>query len=351
MNKKMIQVKHEISDYECMWNGIADLYSEKIGEHVPTFFFFSIAGTGNAICMADGSGVKRFAWSAGLVKEMYRMMAPIVGFKYQYVDGLPFSETMEKAKMQIDQDKPVILGPLDMYYLAYYPKMYHRMHVPCHYIMMVGYDEEAAYVLDCGQPEVCRIELNELEQALNVEKTELGDKNSICLIEFEEQVAPMIEVAKKGFKLKAEQMLEPVVPFMGIKVLREVAGDILNWEKEQSPKAFKASLDFLITYTGTVPQPPMRLFGAKENPDVRHQAAFEKLVVVLKLLGERYQVPMWLESASIFKEAGEIIEEITNVVVDYMLKQRSDLTPLPKLILKTADLEEAAYKKLLAGCE
>lgn len=49
---------------------------------------------------------------------------------------------MKRAKEQIDNEKPVVLGCLDMYYLSHYPKFYNKEHIPIHYILMVGYDDE-----------------------------------------------------------------------------------------------------------------------------------------------------------------------------------------------------------------
>ncbi len=38
--KKMIEIKHHKDDYECMWNGIEDLYMDKTGEILPENLFF-----------------------------------------------------------------------------------------------------------------------------------------------------------------------------------------------------------------------------------------------------------------------------------------------------------------------
>lgn len=38
--RKIIEIKHHSHDYECMWNGIEDLYINKTGECLPNDFFF-----------------------------------------------------------------------------------------------------------------------------------------------------------------------------------------------------------------------------------------------------------------------------------------------------------------------
>lgn len=272
MSKKIIEFAHDLRDYECMWSGIEFIYGAKKGEWVPDFGFFAMSGVGNFIYL-KGENFRQAAWSNGMVNKMYDFMAPIVGFSYEYVEGLAFNEMMEKAKAEIDEGRPVILGPVDMYYLKYFAKIYKHMHIPVHYIMMTGYDEEKIYIIDGGTTEVQTLTYGEIEEALVSERTELG--------------------------------------------------------------------------AGTVPQPPMRLFGAPEKGDVLHQAGREKLVNVLKSIGEANGVLQWTEAAELFEESGRRIENIVNLVVDLLLNKRQELDEVPSLILEIADIEEKAYKKLL----
>ncbi len=39
MKEKLIALKHHEDDYECMWNGIEDLYIRDTGEKLPPSFF------------------------------------------------------------------------------------------------------------------------------------------------------------------------------------------------------------------------------------------------------------------------------------------------------------------------
>lgn len=45
--RKIVEIKHHFDDYECMWNGIEDIYMNKTGEHLPDNFFFILAGFGS----------------------------------------------------------------------------------------------------------------------------------------------------------------------------------------------------------------------------------------------------------------------------------------------------------------
>jgi hypothetical protein len=154
MGSKFLSIPHHVDDYECMWNGIEDLYMQKSGEKIPQQFFFSLSGKGNFIYLKSNKGqIKRqAAWGDGRTKLMYKEIADIVGFQYKHTEGKTFDYAIKTAKTQIDAGNPVILGGLDMYYLTYYPKFYMKLHIPLHYVMMIGYDDEkgCGYVLDCG---------------------------------------------------------------------------------------------------------------------------------------------------------------------------------------------------------
>lgn len=55
-----------------------------------------------------------------------------------------------------------------MFHLPYLEKLYHREHIPFHYILMVGYDEEQAciYLHDCGRRELQTLSYDELSKAM-----------------------------------------------------------------------------------------------------------------------------------------------------------------------------------------
>jgi hypothetical protein len=118
-----------------MWNGMEDLYERRTGEEVPDYFFFCLSGIGSFVYMKFNQGkLRRMAnWNDGRTKKMYQAISTTVGFTYHYIEGKTFEYALSKAKKQIDEDSPVVLGALDMYYLAYYPKMFHHAHIPIHY--------------------------------------------------------------------------------------------------------------------------------------------------------------------------------------------------------------------------
>ena len=59
-------------------------------------------------------------------KQRYKFLAPIVGFEYKHYEYKTIEQAIKKAKVEIDAGCPTVLGALDMYYLPYYSKLYHR---------------------------------------------------------------------------------------------------------------------------------------------------------------------------------------------------------------------------------
>lgn len=350
MSKKLISLKHYVRDYECMWSGIEDLYSAKLGEEVPAFTFFCLSGAGNFIDQ-KAPNFRNVAWSHGMVDKMYDFVGKIARFSHKRVQGWSFYEMIESAKKEIDEASPMILGPLDMYYLKYYPKIYKHIHIPIHFVTMIGYDEEGVYLLDGGIADIQHITYEELQIALDIEKSEVGDKNGLCYIHLNDEVPTLFEIVSTAWAEKAKLMLEPKAEDTGIAAMRNFAEEFPKLQQTLSQEVYMGMLTNMTIFSGTVPQPPARLTGAPTNGDVQFKAMREKLVEVLNELGKRYNVSQWLEAAELFEQSGKIIEKMVNQVVDYLLHKREDLQDVPKLILEIADLEEHAYKLLAIKAE
>lgn len=351
MPEKLIQIRHHVDDYECMWNGIEDLYLTKTGETIPDFFFFAMAGIGNFIYLrTPKSAVKRWAvWNDGRTIKMYERLAPIIGFRYKHTEGTSFSCMLKRAKQSVDANNPVVLGCLDMYYLSYYPKFYHKEHIPIHYVLMVGYDEEkqCVYILDCGAGAVQELSCADLEEALNVPKTDLSDKNGMFTIAFDEKLPGAREIAVRAFTEKACNMLEPPTGFLGIKGMRKLAKEFGTWKSELSEEEYRAALRSIVTFTGTVPLLPDVLLKPEERSGILHQAAREKLACVMKELSARYELPAWRRSAQEFEKSGALLSHMTGRMTDYLLGSCGGLDDVPGLIAEIAEIEKKAFVYML----
>lgn len=360
MSKKMIALPHHVSDYECMWNGIEDIYQLKSGEKLPDYFFFALAGYGNFAYIKQkihkGDTYERTvhaAWNDGRTKKMYERLASIVGFQYKHIEGRTFHYTMKKAKEQINQGMPVVLGALDMYYLPYYPKFYEKIHIPIHYVLMVGYDEEAncVYVQDCGLDGEQVLSMDILEKALAIEKTSLSDKNAICLLTFDEQLKSVGEIATKAFTQKAKSQLYPPVKFLGIPGMRKLAKEFKQLQYELTEEQYNQMITNILMFTGTVPCLPNAVLGSKEKDFVKHMAAREELAGVLRVIGKEYGIKEYEKAADHFMESGLYMQEMSDLLTAYLLQEKAACDSLgdkiSELICKIADLEEKAYISIM----
>lgn len=356
MSKKLIVLPHHVNDYECMWNGIEDIYQWKSGEKVPDYFFFALAGFGDFVYVKRKikkgdtyDMMVHAAWSDGRTKKMYERLADIVGFQYKHIEGRTFDYTMKKAKEQIDQGMPVVLGALDMYYLPYYPKFYERMHIPIHYVLMVGYDEESkcVYVQDCGLEGEQVLSMDILEKALAIEKTDISDKNAICILTFDDKLKSVGEIAQEAFTQKAKSQLNPPVKFLGIPGMRKFAKEFPRLQYELTEEQYNQMITNILMFTGTVPCLPNAVYGSKEKDFVKHMADREELAGVLRTIGKEYGITGYEKAADYFMESGVYIQEMSDLLTAYLLQGKATCDSLgdkiSELIYRIADIEEQAY--------
>ncbi len=239
----------------------------------------------------------------------------------------------------------------DLFYLDYYPKFYYKTHIPIHYVLMVGYDDEmqVVYIQDCGMKDVQKLPYSELERALSIEKTTLSDKNTLCCIDFSGRMNDMRQIAIDGFQAKAHRNLNSKVGFVGIKGMRNLAKEIGSWQKQLTEDEYKASLLNIVTFTGTVPMLPARLIGEEmEKNQIKHQALRDRFGELMIELGKRYSFGEWVLAGELFLKSGDLIQDMTDLIVDYLLGDSTGLKGLESIILDIADLEERAYGRILS---
>ncbi|MDD5934162.1 MAG: BtrH N-terminal domain-containing protein [Clostridiales bacterium] len=352
MSKKMISLEHEVCDYTCMWRGIEDIYQTKTKEKVPGFLFFTLSGQGEFTYLKRNSDkVKRMVtWGDGRPKKIYQKVNEVIGFKFKHMENTTFPYMLKVAMEQIDQGNPVILGPLDMYYLSYYPKMYRKMHVPNHYVMMVGYDEELklAYISDCGAAKVEALSFEELEKAIGQKVPSIGGKNGLCTIEFQEELPSLIELTKKAFQEKCTRQLDSKVGFCGIRGMHKLSAEIDTWKEEFGKEDYDLTLKSFVQFTGTVPTLPERLYGAPKD-SIIHNGCRKNYAEVLYELDKRFQIPEWKQAGDLMMQSGVLIQQITDRMVEYLLGKSKEVGVLSLVIEEIAELEARANQRILDG--
>lgn len=347
--KIIIDVKHHADDYECMWNGIEDIYMGKTGESLPNNFFFVLAAFGSFCYLrTEKSELKRMvALGDGRTKKMYEFLAPIVGFEYQHHEYKHFEQALKKAKAEINAGYPVVLGALDMYYLPYYPKLYHMEHIPFHYVLMVGYDEDARkiYVYDCGRTELMSLTYYELENCMNCSYPGLSRENTVCTFRMNES-KDKYQIAKEAIAQKSALFLNPPMNFLGYKGFEKFIHDLPKWKIELSKQDYDKVLANMVMFFGTVPTLPNALKKIDEPDNVVFRGGFDKMSNVLSFMGIEYHNERWTEAALIFEEGAAFIEKISDVIIAYLSGKADNTDLLPVLFADVLDKMKAGYSVL-----
>jgi hypothetical protein len=347
---KILELRHHKDDYECMWNGIEDIYITKTGETIPNGFFFALSGFGNFVYLKSKTGeLKRMPFFGdGRTKKMYAFLKDIVRFDYRYTEGASFPYMLKKAKAEIDGGHPVVVGALDMYELEYYPKLYHKMHVPIHYVLMTGYDDEKelVYVLDCGREDIQAISYGSLERALDIEPTPLFKNNSICIVRMEHP-RDKHAIVRDALKKKAEAFLNPPISSLGIEGFKKFASEFPEWESELNAEDYRKCLMNIAMFTGTVPAMPNRLAGINAPDGIPRMACRERLCEVMTVLGCEYDNIDMTKSGEAFYESGKLIAAFADIVIDYLSGVNDRRGQAGTLLSEAAELEKTANEYML----
>nr|WP_245535501.1 BtrH N-terminal domain-containing protein [Sphaerochaeta pleomorpha] len=324
-----------------MWNGIEDLYIQDTGENLPPSFFFSLSSFGSFCYMkTPKSDLKRtVAIGDGRTKQMYEFLSPIAGFEYKHYEYKTFEQAIKKAKAEIDAGYPPVLGALDMYYLPYFSKLYHREHIPFHYVLMVGYDDnvQCIYILDCGRKEVQTLTYEELHHAWNCSYPGLSKPNTICAVRMK-ATKNKYQIAKEALAKKSELFLNSPVSFLGRKGFQKFIHELPKLKSELTKDDYDKILANMVTFFGTVPTVPNALKGSKELDEVSFCGGFDKMSRILNDTGREYENEAWLEASCRFEEGAIIISKITNIIVTYLTGENDKTDELPGMFTEVMDI-------------
>lgn len=330
--KRLHVLPHRVCESTCYVNGLEDILAWKNADY--TDFLLSTVGgmasfTYLRIKRADPPCM--VFWGAN-PKYLMKDLASIIGFKEMVSEGRSFDTTFKRLKDFLDNDQPVVAGALDMYYLHYYPELYGRQHIPIHYVLVVGYDddEQAVFVHDCGQKGTQKISYEDFRRSLDVNVPGMSKKNTIRAFTLPDKIPSELEVAEKGFIQKAKRFLNPPVKLFGAPAIRKLAVEIIMWDN-------KKCFEHMVTYATSPPVLP-RTF---ENSHGQRYWQAD----VLSTLGKKYHKNEWITASAIFRKSGDKIKELCR----YALKQNRQAAS--RSLLEVADLEERAYKPILIASE
>lgn len=349
--KRSIDLPHRMDDYVCMWNGVEDLYIQATGETLPPKFFFVLASFGSFCYMKTPKAERKrmVALGDGRTRSMYEFLAPIVGFDYKVYECRTFEKAMSKIKAEIDAGFPCMIGALDMFYLPHFEKLYHKEHIPFHYELATGCDDEAEllYFLDCGRTEVQSIPYGELRLAFDCAYPGLSKPNTVWTLRMHAGKGKY-EIAKEALAKKKEMYLDPPVGFIGCRGFERFIKELPKWKEELSKEEYDQILFNMVQFFGTVPTIPNALRGIDAPDTMEFCCGFDKAAVVLQSLGNEYHDNSMLRAAELFGSAAPVIAQIKEVIVTYLTDKRDETDSLPALFAQVTEAMKRGFESLEA---
>ncbi len=325
--KRILQLPHRVCESTCYVNGLEDLLTWK-GAYYTDFLLSVVGGmAGFAYLRFKRADPPCMVFWGANPKYLMKDLAGIIGFNETVIEGKSYGFMFSRLKEFLEDNQPVVVGALDMYYLHYYRDLYGKQHVPIHYALVIGYDDEehSVFVHDCSHPSVQKIPYNEFQKSLDVNVPGMSKKNTMRVFIFPKKLPSEFEVAKKGFSFKAERFLHPPVRLFGIPAMRRLAKEIFEWD---NTKCF----EHMATYATSPPMLPISFENSHGN---RFWQAN-----VLKTLGDKYDMKKWTDASTLFRQSGEKIK----ILCEAALKQ--DKQAISNILIEIADIEEEAYKLL-----
>jgi hypothetical protein len=325
--KRLHVLPHRVCESTCYVNGLEDVLRWKGSEY--SDFLLPVVGGMAGFTYLRFKSVDppcMVYWGAN-PKYLMKDLASIIGFTETVIEGKAFKNTFPRLKGFIDHEQPVMAGALDMYYLHYYADLYRKQHVPIHYVLVVGYDDEeqVVFVHDCSHKGMQEIPYEEFEASLDVNVPGMSKKNTMRSFALPQKLPSEFDVAKTGFSHKAERFLNPPVRLFGIPAMRRLAEEIFEWNNREC-------FEHMATYATTPPLLPKTF----ENS---HGMRFWQ-AEVLDALGNKYGVGEWTEASKLFRRSGEEIMKLCKVALE------QDKPRISEILFEIAQIEERGYKLL-----
>lgn len=338
--KKIINIKHHLDDYECMWNGIEDLYINSTSEVLPLNAFMTLASFGTFCYLKqEKSDLKRMiAFGDGRTKQMYEFMAPIAGFDYKFYECSSFEKLMVKLRKEIDSGYPVVVGALDMFHLSYL-KMYHKYHIPFHYVLVVGYDDENKEItlLDCGRKEPQTLSYNDFSLALDCSYPGLSKPNTIITIRMNDPHC-FGSIVEKSLNYKKELFLNPPVGFIGYKGFEKFVNELPKLPELIGINETKKILSNMVQFLATVPTMPNRLLGINKPDHCDWFGGFDRIERVLMFAGEKYGKSDYIEAALLFSKGKAVVSKLKDQILDYVVDGKNCMNDIANSFIEMKDI-------------
>jgi len=217
----------------CPVNGIRDLIQWRTGNDWSNEFLFGLGqGGGFAYLRFNFANPPRQVYWGTSSPRQHKYLAELLGARYSEYENRSYQFSTKKAKEAVERATPPILGPLDMFYLPFYPEIHHQRHIPIHYLLLVGVGGEKAYVHDTGQIDIQELLMSDLEKAWDVNVPGLGKCNRLITIDIPKSIPSAEILIRKSIRDECITMLKPPVSMLGIPAIKKLSREITNWPNE-----------------------------------------------------------------------------------------------------------------------
>jgi hypothetical protein len=251
-----LSIPHRQAPGLCPVNGVRDLVHYRSGRDWSNQFVYGLGlGGGFAYLRFKAADPPRQVYWGVAGPRQHRYLAELLDAGYTEVENRSFEFSWRKAREAVDAGTPPVIGPLDMFHLHFYEPIYRQRHIPIHYLLLIGYDDEKAYVYDTGHDDVQTVPLNELEQAWDVNVPGLGKRNRLAIFDIPESFASTDELIRKSITDQYQGMLHPPVSMVGIPAMKKVAREIARWPQELGDAIADKCLRQVREYLNSPPDP------------------------------------------------------------------------------------------------
>jgi len=326
----ILELPHRVKAGMCPVNGIRDLVQWRTGRDWSNELVWGLAqGGGFAYLRFDRADPPRQIYTGNSTARQHKYLAKLLRADLVEVENRAFAFSWQKARQAVDAGTPPVLGPLDMYYLHYFQGLYHARHIPIHYVLLVGYDDQNAFILDTGEDAVQAIPLEELRQAWDVNVPGLGKHNRLAVLNIPRELPPTAQLIREALADNCQAMLHPPVSLAGIPAMRKAAREIPRWPAELGAETADRCLRQAREYLNSPP-----------DLEGNHLTAGRDLIITA------------------FTEAGELAGLRIAAVVEGLRRsmeivprlaaalRQGELTAASSCLAQMADAEEAAYMAL-----
>ena len=325
--KKILDLPHRICESTCFINGLEDILEWK-GSKYTDYLLPVLGGMGgfSYIKLKIASPPDMVYFGAN-PKYLLSDLENLIGFRQVIIENKVFKNTLPKLREFIDNGNPVVAGALDMYYLHYYRDIYLKQHIPIHYVLVSGYDssKEEVSIHDCTFGGIQVVNYRDFENSLNVNVPGMSKRNTIRYFIINNDLPDEFELAKKGFKFRADRMLNPPVNLLGIPAMKKLSREVLNWEDEES-------FDHLVRYATVPPHIPKNFYNSNGMRLWKSK--------ILNELGVKYKENDWIKASELFKRSADLIGELCMAA---MLRDRNAIS---EMVLRVVSIEQEAYEIL-----